>query len=222
MLADIAKILLPVLLAATLGQWLAVSWQSSRQAREQDLTTAATFYGLYGRFFAIWKKWREADYATTDHEAVRHLLDQATTVEGEMEALLARVVSERCLSLTELDRLGAFRQAFQRLRESIAGDDESVSEWKCSWHTHYVAMKALTADVTSLVATPRTDRLGLRVRRPAPIDAKRSLLAITSNYYEARWIKIGLEAAEQGGLLHDWDKKRFGQPCTRPARGKRR
>jgi hypothetical protein len=221
-LVDIAKIILPVLVAATLGQWLAVSWQNARQAREQDLATAATFYALYGRFFTVWKKWRETRYATTEDEAVARLLDEATGVEGEMEALLAKVVSERCLSEIELERLGAFRQAFQKLRESIAGDDESVSEWKCSWHTEYVAMKALTSDVTSLVATSRTDRFGLRGRRPAPVDAKRALLNITSNYYEARWVEIGLEAADQGRLLRDWDEQRFGQPCTPAAEGKRR
>jgi hypothetical protein len=132
-----------------------------------------------------------------------------------MEALLVRFASERCLNDVQVDRLGAMRQAYQRLRESIEGTRRrSLSERKCSWHPEYIAMKALATETAVIAATSRTRRLGLVVRRPDARAAKKSLLMLTSNYYEARWITIGLEAAEEQHLLHPWDRERYGQPCT--------
>jgi hypothetical protein len=222
--SDVFKILLTVAAAGTLGQWLASRWQLNRQAREEDLIAAARLYDLYGRFFSTWKAWRESGYVTTaqgDATALE-ILGAATAAEGEMEALMMRVASERCLSRDDIDRFGALRQSYQRLRESIAGDTEySLARWKCSWHEEYVAMKALATDASAVLADPRTGFLGLYVKRPSATDAKRTLLAITSNDYEARWHRVGLEAAEHGSLLPDWDRERFGNPCS-PMEGRQR
>src|SRR3954451_10625728 len=158
---NVLLVLLPVIVAATIGQGLAHSWQNARQAREQDLATAAQLYRLYGRFFGIWKHWRAAmKNPPVAGDELGRLLAAATEAEGEMEALLVRLASERCLETGEINRLGALRQAYQTLRESIEGPErehrrKSVADWRCSWHPEYIAMKALATDAANLAATPR-------------------------------------------------------------------
>lgn len=104
------------------GPRAAYRWDDLKRRRESDLSDRVRFYRIYGEFFAVWKAWdthltRPGIHAPSD--AQWELLNRAAHVEGEFEALLVKVVSERQLGDQEVRLLACYRQAYQRLRERI-------------------------------------------------------------------------------------------------------
>src|SRR5947208_735043 len=95
--------------AWVIGTQVSYNWDERRRRRESDLAALATFYRLYGEFFATWKLWsahQDKAYAATlarPSEIQWILLERTEAVEGGFEALLVKVASER--RLTDEDKL---------------------------------------------------------------------------------------------------------------------
>lgn len=180
--------------AITLGTlilgWLVTTrvsdrWDKLKARRERDLRSLDAFYELYGRFFATWKLWevayRERDSAMFSDRR-QELLREAASAEGELDALWVRVTSERVLSSNDIELLGCYRQAFQRLRESIREDVPLV--WGKSNHQEYVAFKMLSSTVAGLLSRASSLELPERSEAAAALDR------ITHNTFEGKWREL--------------------------------
>lgn len=174
------------------GGWLvsariADRWDEIKKRREMNLAAAAEFQHLYGEFFAVWKVWNAAlrydSFRDQPPEFARTCLHRAAAIEGKLEALLAKIVVEYVLSDDEIDSLGALRQGFQMLRQSIQHTEPL--QWWASGSPAYVAFKALATDMSMLLGTTRQ-------RRPVPdaAAATNSFLRITDNGYETAWVAV--------------------------------
>src|SRR5258708_22594696 len=90
--------------------------------RESDLAAVATFYRLYGEFFATWKLWsayKDSEVGIGVPDNPRWLLlERAEVAESGFEALLVKLASARILNTTDEDMLGGFREGYQTPRES--------------------------------------------------------------------------------------------------------
>lgn len=198
------------------GYRLTFVWEDRKRRRESDLAAVATFYRLYGEFFAAWKLWdshkrKGVPGKGEPHELQWELLEQVERAEGGYEALLVKLASERVLDDTDRVLLGCFREGSQMLREKIR--ESQALEW---WATdkpeerdsdgfkQYRAYKALAECIAlKLEAGPvRRGVLGFRtiaqVERPERADAIRALLEVTdaSKRRHTWWT----EAAERLGL----------------------
>lgn len=167
------------LLAWVVGTQVTYLWDDQKRRRESDLAAVATFYRLYGEFFATWKLWSaykdkqgrlkpEADLRWT-------LLERAEVAESGFEALLVKLASERRLSADDEQMLGCFREGYQTLRESIEADaklpwkaSDSPDSAKHKSFAEYRAFKALAQYVAQLLAVPPKRDLLARMRTPTP------------------------------------------------------
>ncbi len=190
----VASVLVPLLtVAATLGGgWLVTTritdhWDRVKKAREMDLSAAHDFQRLYGEFTAIWKLWNALKDSGT-HDLLDHpmtedpvwtCLERAVAVEGAIEALLAKLVAERRLDRTQIEVLGAVRQAFKTLRRHISADERLG--WDHDSHSHYASFKILTSETSVLLNTPR----GIG-QRPTADEAAQAFHLITENRHEPR------------------------------------
>jgi hypothetical protein len=192
-------------LAWLVGNRLSFNWDLRRKYRELDVESLQEFYRLYGEFFSLLKLWdswkRRADTDPTDQTALGHILERATNAEGRLEALLLKVASERELGGAEQDVLGAFRQAYQTLRESMR-EDRAVN-WNYSNHEPYAAFKALACSISNFLSADRP----LNLRPVASDSSVRAFRQLTSNAYEypraggtggdTPWVRV----AEREGLV---------------------
>ena len=106
------------------GYRLTFVWEDRKRRRESDLAAVATFYRLYGEFFAAWKLWDSHKRKgvlgkSAPHELQWELLEQVERAEGGYEALLVKLASERVLEDEDRVLLGCFREGSQMLREQI-------------------------------------------------------------------------------------------------------
>lgn len=195
------------LLAWVVGTQVSYVWDERRRRRESDLAALASFYQLYGEFFATWKLWSShkrfgATPAPPDN-LQWSLLERAEAVEGGFEALLVKLASERSLSDDEKRMLGCFREAYQMLRERIR--ENKPLDW---WATpsggqgfeQYRAFKALTEYVAFLLEASPKRRL-LRTATPKP-DRKEAIAAIgemteRSKFY-GQWWKLATDHLHLG------------------------
>jgi hypothetical protein len=115
-------------------------------------------------------------------KAARDCLDQATGIEGRVEALLAKVSAERELSDGDLGAPGAVRQGLHSLRAAIK--DEEPLPWWGSEVEQYAALKNLAVYTSCLLATSTTSGLV-----PACSTAIENFRRITSNAHEKAWTK---------------------------------
>jgi hypothetical protein len=209
--------LVTVLLTPVVANLVASTWQDARKLRELDMQALEELYSLYGEFIAIWKESRRCQ----DAERASQLHGRACAVEGRLEALLVRVAAERPLYPKDVQQLGALRQVFQRLRESLQPDShkdgQAVQTWKTATAPGYVALKALTTNVAGLLAAPRPRqrRFWPGPSRPSEDQAAFALLRITSNRLEyPTWVSVGLCAPGVSAYLRDLE------PDVRDACGK--
>ncbi|MGC7096538.1 hypothetical protein ACPZ19_17815 [Amycolatopsis lurida] len=192
--------LLTVLLTLT-GGWFVTArvtdrWDRVKKIRDLDLASAAEFQRLYGEFFAIWKLWnfvrdREGPEQPKP-DSTWELLSRAAEMEGGIEALLTKVAAERELSDREVARLGALRQAFQRLREAIQCGEELP--WHSSGTTEYSAFKSLSCFFSCLLSSTST-----RKRKfPSAEVAAAAFREITHNRFEGRWTAYAIHDTFRG------------------------
>jgi hypothetical protein len=168
-------------LAYLVGNRLTAYWTLRQKQRELTLAASAEFFRLYGEFFASWKIWSravaEAENGVSETRRWK-VLERAAEAEGHVESLLVKMASERQLSNRDVEVLGKFRQAYQQLRKSIKRKDEL--NWGISTHREYIAFKRLATLTARLIVSRES-------RRPRADEAERSLVGITSNYWETRW-----------------------------------
>jgi hypothetical protein len=105
------------------------------------------------------------------------LLDRCCTAEGQMEALLMKVASERKLTKEQRDDLGLFRQGYRQLRRSIV--HEKLLAWTSSDHPEYLAFKSGCQTLIYIISSMKQEQK----------DSKQWEY-ITSNIHETRWYKL--------------------------------
>src|ERR1700752_3043255 len=111
------------------GQRFTVKWNLFQKRRETDIANVQQFHSLYGEFKELSKLWRvikrNKDSSLEIPSAIRWLLlARACAVESKNETIIVKLATERCLSKDDMTKLGLFRQALQKLRESIRDDEE--------------------------------------------------------------------------------------------------
>lgn len=175
--------------AAIVGAWLALYWNTRQKQRELDLSTAESFHRLYGEFFAVWKLWnyliRDVGEQELPGASRWELLKRATDAEAGVEAILGTLASQRSLKPEVVADLGKFRQAFQSLRETIR--DGQPLEWNESSDPHYLSYKELATSVAALIHSGRRARSSSARKRAA------AWLEITSNRWEGHWLRPGAQ-----------------------------
>jgi hypothetical protein len=183
------------LLAWVLGTQVSYVWDERRRRRESDLAALASFYKLYGEFFATWKLWSShkrfgATLAPPDN-LQWDLLERAEAVEGGFEALLVKLASERSLSGDEKRMLGCFREAYQMLRERIR-ENKPLDWWASGGgqgFEQYRAFKALAEYVAFLLEASPKRRLIPATPKPDRREAIAAISEITkrSEFYDQWW-----------------------------------
>ncbi len=185
----IVAVLITLIAGWLIGQRVTDRWERARKRRELDMSALGELYRCYGEFYAVWKAWNRYCHLTDRSVAPPHtdwdLLLRATAAEGSVEALLTKIVTERELNETELDALGALRQAYHQLRLAIRKDQPLP--WSYSGHQDYTAFKGLQ----TLVAELLTRSSG---KRPMPADAARHFARVTSNIYEVIFPDVAVNA----------------------------
>jgi hypothetical protein len=136
------------------GHRLTVKWNIIQKQRETDITIVQEFYSLYGEFKEISKVWRvikrNNGTLVVPEDSRWLLLTRACAVESRNEAIVVKLATERQLKADALKDLGLFRQALQRLRESIR---DNVEVPFSSRGPEYVFFNDLAARVGSLVSS---------------------------------------------------------------------
>ncbi|MEV6183977.1 hypothetical protein, partial [Streptomyces sp. NPDC052015] len=160
-------------------------WDRVKKDREMYLAAAQDFQRLYGEFFAIWKTWstlnRPNAAGFAPEEARWSCLERAAAVEGEVEALMAKLAAEHLLSEDQINMLGGVRQAFKVLRRAI-GQGQPLNWWS-SEAEPYAAFKSLSAAMSVLLTTPRRSK-----KRPSATEAAEVFRQITHNRHEDIWM----------------------------------
>jgi hypothetical protein len=167
-------------------------WDRVKKRRELDVAAAHEFQRLYGEFFAVWKCWDtlqrySAPFSATARDTSWECLDRAAAAEGALEALLARIASERQLSDRDIAALGGVRQAFQALRKAIRAGTNL--DWRSSSDNHYEALKVLCAHVSTLLLTSSEPT------HPSPAIAATNVQRITDNAHEGVWVSTARKLA---------------------------
>ncbi|MFD5516918.1 hypothetical protein [Streptomyces sp. NPDC127066] len=172
------------------GGWLVTTrvtdrWEQIKQSREMDLNAAQDFQRLYGEFVSIWKSWDSLKGSHSPVTAPEHpgwaYLERASAMEGQIEALMAKLAAERFLAEEQIDILGGVRQAFKEVRGSIHRGEPLG--WWSSEVEQYAALKSLSAAMSVIIG--ETSWLK---SRPDVTTAARNFKEITSNRHEISWI----------------------------------
>lgn len=182
------------------GQRLTHYWTIRQKKRELELATMSDIYKLYGDFFAIWKLWNyyltEIEENNFPKETRWELLKRATAAEAGIEAVFVRLSSERNLKEEEIQCLGKFRQAYQRLREAIK--ENKKLDWYYSNHPEYIAFKTGATKLAWMINVGGQKYTFLEKKMffrepfnmPTSTDASNALRRITSNEWENNWTDI--------------------------------
>jgi hypothetical protein len=138
------------------GQRIVAYWDMKKKRQDVDLALAAQFQRLYGDFKQISRLWRSVTYegkrnrevAFPEHFAA-DLLMKATAAEGSVESIIIKLATERTLTAEDIETLGLFRQAYQRLREAVRdGKDLNWTHGKPEYHLY----DDLAAQVCGLIS----------------------------------------------------------------------
>jgi hypothetical protein len=204
-MATIAAALIGPMIAAVLawgvGSFITDRWDEMKRRRDLDLTALSEFYLAYGEFLDVWHLWasckRHGRTSYPPEDAQWICLSRASAVESRLEALLIRTITERSLSAEQLELLACFREASQRLRESIRSNHE------LRWFTRtgerslevreYRAFKELSAFFAQLLQQQRP-KLSLLSRRtgeesPTSEESRRAWLHVTSGKDKEKWLE---------------------------------
>jgi hypothetical protein len=163
-------------LGLLVGGYLTRRWDRLQRQREADLAAAKIFYGLYGEFFAIWKLWNKLE-STAPEERRWDLHNRAAVAEGNVEALIVQIASERTLTETQIETLGMFRQAYQSLRETIR--ENKKLDWGSSEHPQYQEFKKRAIETVAILADlkPKNSEQLLRITANEPFEERFADLA---------------------------------------------
>lgn len=177
-LFSIAVSVITLGLGWVVGQRLTVYWGIRQKQRELELSAMSEFYRLYGEFFSVWKLWaycRKQPNELIAPEMTRwELLERATNAEGMLEAIFVKLSSERALSDFDIETLGRFRQAYQKLRESIRSN-EGLG-WPTQDNHEYTSFKRLAYIIACMI---RSDK--------SKIQNGDALIRITAGTWDNKW-----------------------------------
>ncbi len=203
-------------LAWGVGNAVSYLWDERKRRRESDLEALATFYQVYGDFFATWKLWsahkrseRKGSEGLVSPDDVQwRLLERAGAAEGGFEALLVKLVSERRLDARDRRLLGCFREAYQMLREAIR--DNEPLEWRASQKKsprgfeQYRAFKSLAEYVAFRLKEPSPrPNLGARAKS---VRARLASTAVTTPTPEHDAVEALLDITHRAGFHGQWWK----------------
>jgi hypothetical protein len=183
---------LATVLMTLLGGWLvstkvADRWDQTKKRRDMNFAATQDFQRLYGEFFAIWKVWnatlRYKDLPQPPVDLVWGLLGRASAMEGGIEALLMKVSAEYFLSGDDIDALGALRQGFQSLRNTI--QRQEPLSWWASEMPDYAAFKSLATFMSGFLGSGQNLRGEFD-----PIIAADNFSRITDNRFEHSWVDL--------------------------------
>jgi hypothetical protein len=216
----VAALLGPIiaaLLAWGIGSFITDRWDETKRRRDLDLSAVSEFYLAYGEFLGVWRLWSTCKrYGQTSKPpayAQWLCLSRASAVESRLEALLIRTTMERSLSADQRELLACFREASQRLRESIRKNQDL--NWFTRRHENslefreYRAFKELSAVFAQLLQQQRP-KIALLSRRatagiPTPKESRQAWLYVTSGKDKHDWLrraesKLMLSPTPQSGL----------------------
>lgn len=205
------------------GQRIVAYWDDRKKRNEMDIASAQRFFELYGEFKGIKRLWstfcvnvragregRDRIKFTPDDDTLRlELLRRSADAESEVEALILKLTAERELDAEQMETLGLFRQAYQKLREAIREDRE------LEWFSHsreYAFFNDLAAAVARMISFDRNGKRGTRgLRARTEADALRvareNLRAVAkydSVYFDRRAEKVAaVEKISRGGAAGD-------------------
>jgi hypothetical protein len=185
--ADLGKTTLTALLAILAGGYVALFWNVRQKRRESDLATTNKLYELFGQYVAIYRLWNQAadpESPVYDPATLKtvgwDLLKQASAVEGDMEALLTKLTTERRLDVQDQRVLALFRQADAYLRRRIQRNKPFPIA--SSEDLSYEALRRLLPRVARIV-----DSGAPLFRQPDREQASTAFLEITNNHWEEVW-----------------------------------
>ncbi len=162
------------------GQAITAKWNMRVKEREIDFDSIRRVRELYGEFLSTRRLWNyhlERSKLRTLDDRGLSLLDRCCTAEGQMEALLMKVASERKLTEKQLDDLGLFRQGYQQLRQSIR--DVRPLAWGGSNHPEYLAFKRGCQSLIYIISSLEQE-----------LGDSRQFEYVTSNVHEIRWREL--------------------------------
>jgi hypothetical protein len=188
-ITPIVAVLITLIAGWLIGQRVTDRWEQARKWRKLDLSALEELYRCYGEFYAVWKAWNSYSDANHPSDAPSdtpwELLLRAAAAEGSVEALLAKIVTERKLNPKEIDALGSLRQAYRGLRHAIRRGKPLA--WSRSANPDYTAFKGLQTLVAELLTRSSE-------KRPATAEAARNFARVTSNEYEQMFTDIAVKA----------------------------
>jgi hypothetical protein len=206
-----------VVLGALAGGRVTSYWDAIKRRREIDLAAADEFYALYGEFYGTWVEWdavRVGSFPQVDREQLRwSLYARSCAAQARVEALIARLATERILTDRDRALLGCFLQAYRTVSKSLEGnravgvhlvqprenDPDDFDLWNSSEAVSYQTFKELMTAVCRIVSEEG--------RTPTKAHARESLRIITDNGFE-RPLWIG-EARYQLGIVDSNDDPRM-------------
>ncbi len=142
-----------LLAAWFVGHRLTVRWALRQKRREQALSATEDFYRSYGDFYATWKKWnRYKAQAESERSSERYweIYGRFCDSVARLEAMIARLATERDQSTMEIKTLGAWRHVYNVLRCAIENDE--ALHWESSDDAQYLMFKRLAPDVAQIVS----------------------------------------------------------------------
>ena len=156
---DLLVALLTLGLAWFIGNRLSVKWNLIQKRRETDIANVQQFYSLYGEFKEVSKIWRvikrnKDSSLVFPSDSRWSLLARACAIESKNEAIVVKLATERHLEADALETLGLFRQALQKLRESIRDNLEIPFS---SRGPEYVFFNDLASKVSLIISSSHLD-----------------------------------------------------------------
>jgi hypothetical protein len=137
------------------GQRILLLWERRKKQNEIDLASLTQLHRVHSEFRTIGRLWRSFALHVKSPEDLVPVPDdvhwqvqlRAAAAEGEMEALVVKLATERVLSDDEINALGFLREAYQLLRRSIRDRRwfywrSGSTEYKC-FYTSAIELAAL-------------------------------------------------------------------------------
>jgi len=177
------------------GQRLTMNWNLVQKLRETEIENIHQFHLVYGEFRELSKTWRlvkkDEVVAEAERPGIRWiLLTRACALESKVESINIKLATEKMMHDENLRALGLFRQAIQRLRESVR--DETITP-SSSRGIDYEYFNHLAARVATLISCapegprPDAERSSKQLSKIANVTLQEfddSLALYTKNYLQ--------------------------------------
>lgn len=140
------------------GQRVLAVWERRKKQNEIDLASLTQLHKVHSEFRTIGRLWRSfglkvqpGDPVPVPGDVHWQIHQRAAAAEGEMEALVVKLATERVLSAEQIDALGFLRESYQLLRRSIR--DRQWFYWR-SGSAEYIRFYTSAIGLTALLSRP--------------------------------------------------------------------